>query len=361
MSPSKLRSLEALASRRPALFPFGTDLRMRLGREEEVTATVEDRLRAIWAFLLDQATLFQRRLKLHELSGFDLEDCLQEIAAELIEKDHSWEPARGRYITFAGTLADRVLRRHRDNCRLVSVRNAACRLARYRQAASEDRLSNSAQVTAARLAAVFEAPTAVEEIPSDGDPTELEIERRDREATAQQEVIRVLRRARGPAHAMILSRLYGLSNTGTAQDAPQRAEDVGASLGISTRAVRRREEVAIAHVRSAFAREQGAVLDPADSAGVVRGPGQPGVVADRHGQVPEPGESTAMAGANDALAARVAAAGERRRQANSAGAEAGGRPRLAQCGSESDDRPRNGRGRAVRNGSRNRRRGVAQA
>lgn len=96
------------------------------------TASRDERIRSIWPFIVRRSRQFYYTLKPRERVNFDPEDTLTELWVALAERDHKWEPAKGKYITFAGTIIDRELCAIRDKSRTVeSPRNSSCRMKEY--------------------------------------------------------------------------------------------------------------------------------------------------------------------------------------------------------------------------------------
>jgi hypothetical protein len=80
---------------------------------------------------------FADTLRPRDLANYDPEDVLTELyLALLLEKDHKWEPERGKYLTFAGTkVVENELHAIRDRSHTVhSPRNSSCRLKQYEPA-----------------------------------------------------------------------------------------------------------------------------------------------------------------------------------------------------------------------------------
>lgn len=110
---------------------FGVHPR-QLTADEAITATTDQRIASVWRFLVRKAIQFCGKLQWPEAANCDVEDVLMELYIELRNKDHKWEPSRGRYITFAGSLASRFFSSFRDSMRTVEApRNSASRMKEY--------------------------------------------------------------------------------------------------------------------------------------------------------------------------------------------------------------------------------------
>jgi hypothetical protein len=123
------------------VFLFGPGELPRLTKDQEADAPFELRLRAIWQFLAKQVLTFADRCSDRDLANWSVDDMLQEAAAELQTKDPKWDPARGRYITFAGTVLTHML---------SSVREKQPTVHRPRNAASKVRDLSLCEATAER-------------------------------------------------------------------------------------------------------------------------------------------------------------------------------------------------------------------
>lgn len=122
-------------SKYPIFGMFGANPKM-LTFEQSLTATADQRIESVWRFLVRRALLFAEGMRGQELANFDVEDVLMELYVELREKDHKWEPARGRYITYAARLAQRHISGMKDRARTVqSPRNSSSRILEYQKEA----------------------------------------------------------------------------------------------------------------------------------------------------------------------------------------------------------------------------------
>ncbi len=112
----------------------------------------EDRVKSIWPFLVRRCSSFHASLKPREKTNYDPEDILSEVWVALAEKDHKWEPSRGKYITYAGAIMDREFSSIRDKARTVEApRNSAGRLKRYVADALDGTISGQRARTADAL------------------------------------------------------------------------------------------------------------------------------------------------------------------------------------------------------------------
>ena len=105
-----------------------------LDEQAAAEATVAERIRSVWPFMVSRVKKFQATLTHRDQVNFDAEDTLMELRVALTENDAQWEPDRGKYITYAGVIIDRELCAIRDKARTVhSPRNSSCRLKEYEE------------------------------------------------------------------------------------------------------------------------------------------------------------------------------------------------------------------------------------
>lgn len=125
---------ESARLRYPLLDAYG-DAKVRfLDAEEAAKATREDRIRSIWPYLVRTVLDYADSLPPRALANYDPEDVVAELYAVLAERDHLWEPARGKYLSFAGRVIAHELLAIRDRAGTVhSPRNSASRLKGYEQ------------------------------------------------------------------------------------------------------------------------------------------------------------------------------------------------------------------------------------
>lgn len=157
MNTSKIPSrLEKAAKDFPALYPFGTNLTQFLDAEEEKTAPFEERLRSAWRYLAGRVNRFSATLKPREAAVFDVEDVVNSVVERLVEKDHLWDPARGRYSTFVEAVMMSVLATCHERARTVTgPTNSFARLRIYREREAEGTLTPSMRETMDRLERVM--------------------------------------------------------------------------------------------------------------------------------------------------------------------------------------------------------------
>ncbi len=142
---------ERLRDRYPTFFAYGSRQSF-LDTESAIAATVEDRIRSVWPFIVRRAVWFSSTLKPRERVNFDPEDLVTELWATLAEKDALWSPAKGKYITFAGVVIDRALSAIRDKARTVHApRNSSWRMKQYREEEAAGTLTDRRRRTAADI------------------------------------------------------------------------------------------------------------------------------------------------------------------------------------------------------------------
>lgn len=153
MAASRIPSrLEQAARDFPALYPFGTNLTKFLDAEEEKTASFEERLRSAWRYLAGRVNRFSATLKPRESAVFDVEDVVNSVVERLVEKDHLWDPARGRYSTFVEAVMMSVLATCHERARTVTgPTNSFARLKTYHEREADGTLTLSMKETMDRL------------------------------------------------------------------------------------------------------------------------------------------------------------------------------------------------------------------
>lgn len=203
---------QSLKARHPLLFAYG-DEQVFLTTEEAVAATREERIRSVWPFICRRVLEFCKTLKPRERACLDPEDALAEIWIELAQKDGKWEPERGKYITFVGTLVEHRLFALRDEVRTVrSPRNSSCRLKEYQAEQDAGLLSEKRAKTAddiRRSLGEFE-PILQNDVDNGGDPS-AEAEAEERKSLARKALIRALRSPGiSPYEAALIGKSAGL-------------------------------------------------------------------------------------------------------------------------------------------------------
>ena len=130
-----------LSQQFPLLFAFGEGP-APLTTEVAIAATRAERIQSVWPFMVKKALAFRHQMKPRESANVDLEDFLLSLWVALADRDHKWEPARGKYITFAGRIIDNALIDLRDKARVVEApKNASCRLKEYGRLEAAGKLS----------------------------------------------------------------------------------------------------------------------------------------------------------------------------------------------------------------------------
>ena len=115
----------------PLSYCFG-ERQAPMTQEELAKATPSVRLQSVWPRLASMAMSFQKTLKPQERVAFDFEDILSELAAEILKRDHEWDPSRGKYITYATTMISHALYALRDRTPIVNPPpNSSSRIKQY--------------------------------------------------------------------------------------------------------------------------------------------------------------------------------------------------------------------------------------
>lgn len=213
--------LERCARLQPSLFAFGTAPLPVLSAQEERTAPFQQRLMSCWCYLARKVRRYAATFTERERASFDAEDLMHEVIGALIERDSYWDPARGRYCTFADRVARSILSRKREQARVVHAPHSALAQlsqARDREARGES-LGEVRRATLAKIARTF----GTTEVCS---PSLLQPERAAA-AAPPRELIEALKGLKNPMQALVLARTGGLFG------APARTtREVAAELGL---------------------------------------------------------------------------------------------------------------------------------
>lgn len=238
------RRLADLARKHPALFPFGLDEPRRLTREEEATASLEDRLRSVWPYIVRKCVRFCGRLKVRERATLSVEDAVNEVAAALAEKDSRFDPAKGRYITFAEWVAKSVLATGREKSRIVNSSNTLGRLRRYRAKGELDRDQRAVVESLERTLEPVDSIVG-DHTPGRGHDTVPDAIAAREDALREHDLLLQAFRGMDAMEAMVLARIYGI---GPAD--PLTPAEVGRAISMSSAAVRQLEVRAKANLKA---------------------------------------------------------------------------------------------------------------
>lgn len=150
--PGTKGRIEKDAEDRPALYPFGTNLTKFLDVDEERTAPFEDRLKSSWRYLVGRVNRFFVSFRPRGSSVFDVEDVVNTVVERLVEKDHLWDPSRGRYSTFVDAVMRSVLVTYHEKTGAVSgPANSFSRLKDYREREAVGSLTLEMRATMVRI------------------------------------------------------------------------------------------------------------------------------------------------------------------------------------------------------------------
>jgi hypothetical protein len=234
--------------RYPVLAAFGDHVQF-LSQAEAASASRDERIRSVWPFLTQLVLEFAATLPPRARGNFDPEDILLELYVALCQKDGLYDPGRGHYVNFVGSIATRELLAVRD--RMATVRcpkNGLSRARQYAEAEAADRLSEQQRWTHRDLMRALGAhgvgPTAE---PADGLAGAAE-QPRDDEYRRLCEAIRRALFGLSFAEARVLSRAYGLfgRRAETVEEIAaaegKSRPDVQKVLNLATRKFRRRLE-----------------------------------------------------------------------------------------------------------------------
>lgn len=183
----------------------------------------EARIRSIWPFLVGRAQSFQSTLKPRERVNTDIEDTISALYIALVEKDKDWEPARGKYITFAGVVIEREFCSIRDKARTVhSPRNSSGRLKEYKEEEADGTISPRRMKTFHDIRRTAEGMSGIgsgtnndqesgfEHVPSvDITPDKIAAEN-ETLASYRQAVLSVTANVLNPTEARVIGLLWGL-------------------------------------------------------------------------------------------------------------------------------------------------------
>lgn len=227
----------------PLFYAFG-ESHFRLSEEEAKSAPMADRIRSVWPFLVQRVIAFEETLRPRERANFDAEDTLTEVWIELARKDSKWDPARGKYITFAGKLLRNRLDAIRDESRTVqSPPNSGCRLREYRRAEAEGTLTGRQAKTAVALKRSRGMPEPIDDHDEQYGEADDAIEVAERRSLSRSAVIDALRTLR-PIEAAVIGRAYGLWG-----QPRQSIEEIATATKRTPEAIRRTKSRAQARIR----------------------------------------------------------------------------------------------------------------
>ncbi len=154
--------LERDALEYPGLYAFGTAPLVPMARDCEAGAPFEARLKSVWPYIVRRARRFAATLSDRERANLEAEDLVQRITLALVERDAKWEPARGRYITFAERVIRNVVVIERERARVVEApSNAVSRLRTYRDLAAQGKITAKQRETMLAIEGVLGETEAV--------------------------------------------------------------------------------------------------------------------------------------------------------------------------------------------------------
>jgi hypothetical protein len=128
-------------SEHPLCFALGS-FHNFLSAEQAATCTPEERIKSVWPYILNTVRGFTRTLTPRELANYDEEDVLIEVWIAIKERDHKWNPQRGKYISFVCPIVHRFLYGLREQTRTVqSGANTSSRMKKFQQEARHGELT----------------------------------------------------------------------------------------------------------------------------------------------------------------------------------------------------------------------------
>lgn len=187
----------------PALYPFGLDVTHFLDPDEETTAPFEARLKSTWRYIVKRVKIFAATLRPREAAILDCEDIVNAIVLQLIEKDHFWDPERGKYSTFVENIIRNVLSTCHEQARAVTgPSNSHGRLQGYQERQRSGTMTRGMERTMTAIRHVMgDFDSLAEE--ADKDPADFDV----------QGLLRSLRRIDDPISVWALVHKYGLLGT----------------------------------------------------------------------------------------------------------------------------------------------------
>jgi hypothetical protein len=197
----------------PLLFAFGDAPIPPLSHAQAIAATAQERIRSVWPFLVKAVLRFAETLGPRDRANFDPEDVISELCVTLLERDDKWEPARGKYLTFAGKVVENELHAIRDRAHTVhSPRNSSCRLRQYAAARRAGTLSDRKAKTESDIRRVVgsgQAIAAIVDAPTVAPDTAEIVAHRDHLRLVRSAVIAGIK-ALAPDEAAAVGGAYGL-------------------------------------------------------------------------------------------------------------------------------------------------------
>ncbi len=204
-----MNRIERAAERDPGLFAFGTRPLKRLSAAEERDAPFEDRLRSVWSYIVERSARFATGLSVRERAHLDSVDLVQEVVVSLLEKDHKWDIAKGRYVTFCEAVMRNVLSVQLEQARVVGApANAHGRLKEYHRREAAGTLGKASRLT---MRAIEAALGEVDDVGPVCEPVfGGDRDTSSPETPADTVVTRAIRSLADPGHALVLGKTYGL-------------------------------------------------------------------------------------------------------------------------------------------------------
>ncbi len=199
-----------MKDRYPSFFLYDS---IPLSKEDECSADFNQRVGAIWKFLVKKIMQFQGTMVPRERAAFDPEDTLQTLYLELRDRDAKWDPERGRYITFASEVIAHEFTRIREHSRTVKApRNAYARLSEYEISSANGTLSARSAIVAGKVRSVVSAQESWTESDASNlttEESEEESSKSERRALARAAVLQSMG-VLTALESVILGHRYGL-------------------------------------------------------------------------------------------------------------------------------------------------------
>lgn len=141
---------QRLRERYPALFAFGEGPHKFFSTTQCKRSSAARRIRSVWPYIVRESLAFVRTLNAREEASHDVEDVLIELWMALRECDSNWDPARGRYMSYAAQVIKATLANLRPKTKVFGVpKNANFRVKEYAQ--NEEALSECSRETYRKL------------------------------------------------------------------------------------------------------------------------------------------------------------------------------------------------------------------
>ena len=210
-----------------AVIPEGVDPDSRDGR-----------IAKVMPLLVRHANSFRESLKPRERGQFALDDVIQELWIELIDKDKYFDPSRSKYITYANMVAWQKLAEIRNRWHVVpGPRDTAAQL----RSSDDEPKTEAIRQTTREHSSLDEQGIDVSSHDCD------QLEDRESSANAKLMIKDAMKKIGNPLHAAVLCLSYGLNGS-----SPKTVTEIAASLKKTTAQIVLARKEAIREARNLF-------------------------------------------------------------------------------------------------------------